>query len=147
MASDTGNDTNTGTGDPPGDQSLLTVWLAGGVNLTVAVLKALAGVFTGSGAMLSEAGHSVADTFTEVLLLTALRRSTKPADRRHPFGYGKERYLWSLLAAVRSSKTRCSPMTCWPSGSRWSRCRGHKRYVRSVVRRVNRVVRCDSSCG
>jgi cation diffusion facilitator family transporter len=50
--------------------------------------------------MLAEAAHSVADTFTEALLLTALRRSSRPADRRHPFGYGKERYFWSLMAAV-----------------------------------------------
>src|SRR5207248_2406403 len=50
--------------------------------------------------VLSEAAHSVADTFTEVLLLTALKRSERPPDRIHPFGYGKERYFWSLLAAV-----------------------------------------------
>jgi cation diffusion facilitator family transporter len=50
--------------------------------------------------MLSEAAHSAADTFTELFLLTALRRSDRPADRAHPFGYGKERYFWSLLAAV-----------------------------------------------
>lgn len=81
-------------------ESTLTVLLALGVNLTIAVLKAIAGMLTGSAAMLSEAGHSVADIITEVFLLTALRRSEKPADRRHPFGYGKERYFWSLLAAV-----------------------------------------------
>jgi cation diffusion facilitator family transporter len=50
--------------------------------------------------MLSEAAHSVADCGTEVFLLTALSRSAKPADRSHPFGYGKERFFWSLLAAV-----------------------------------------------
>ncbi|WP_020669270.1 cation diffusion facilitator family transporter [Amycolatopsis nigrescens] len=83
-----------------GGESTLTVLLAGGVNLAIAVLKLIAGLITGSGAMLSEAAHSVADTFTEVLLLTALRRSDRPADRVHPFGYGKERYFWSLLAAV-----------------------------------------------
>ncbi len=74
--------------------------LAGGVNLAIAVLKLIAGIITGSGAMLSEAAHSVADTITEGLLLTALKRSDRPADRVHPFGYGKERYFWSLLAAV-----------------------------------------------
>ncbi len=83
-----------------GGESTLTVVLAGAVNLTIAVLKLIAGIITGSGAMLSEAAHSVADTFTEVLLLTALKRSERPADRMHPFGYGKERYFWSLLAAV-----------------------------------------------
>lgn len=81
-------------------ESTLTVVLAGAVNLAIAVMKAIAGVITGSGALLSEAAHSVADTITELLLLTALRRSSKPADRVHPFGYGKERYFWSLLAAV-----------------------------------------------
>ena len=84
----------------PNGESTLTVLLAGGVNLAIAIMKAVAGVLTGSGALLSEAAHSVADTFTEVLLLTALRRSARPADRLHPFGYGKERYFWSLLAAV-----------------------------------------------
>jgi cation diffusion facilitator family transporter len=83
-----------------GGQSTLTVLVALGVNLGIAVMKAFAGLVTGSAALLSEAAHSVADTTTEGLLLTALRRSDRPADRRHPFGYGKERYFWSLLAAV-----------------------------------------------
>ncbi|GLZ33194.1 cation diffusion facilitator transporter [Lentzea sp. NBRC 105346] len=84
----------------PSGESTLTVVLALLVNLAIAVMKGVAGVITGSAAVLSEAAHSVADTFTEALLLTALRRSDRPADRRHPFGYGKERYFWSLLAAV-----------------------------------------------
>ena len=71
-----------------------------GANFAIGVLKLVAGLITGSAAMLAEAGHSVADTFTEALLLTALRRSSRPADRSHPFGYGKERYFWSLMAAV-----------------------------------------------
>ena len=85
---------------PDSGESTLTVVLAGSVNLAIAVLKLIAGLITGSAAMLSEAAHSVADTFTEILLLTALKASTKPADREHPFGYGKARYFWSLLAAV-----------------------------------------------
>ena len=83
-----------------GGESTLTVLLAMGANLAVGVAKLVAGLLTGSAAMLSEAAHSVGDTMTEVLLLAALKRSAKPPDRTHPFGYGKERYVFSLLAAV-----------------------------------------------
>lgn len=69
-------------------------------NALIAVAKAVAGVLSGSGALLSEAAHSVADTGNEAFLLTALRRGDRPADEQHPFGYGKERFFWSLLAAV-----------------------------------------------
>ncbi|MBK3638823.1 cation diffusion facilitator family transporter, partial [Streptomyces sp. MBT97] len=69
-------------------------------NLIIALAKALGGLFAGSPALLSEAAHSVADSLNEVFLLAALRRSRRPADARHPFGYGKERFFWSLLAAV-----------------------------------------------
>ncbi|WUH51702.1 cation transporter [Streptomyces sp. NBC_00442] len=78
----------------------LTVLVALGANLLIAAAKAGAGVLAGSPALLSEAAHSVADSMNEVFLLAALRRSRRPADQRHPFGYGKERYFWSLLAAV-----------------------------------------------
>ncbi|WP_426567678.1 cation diffusion facilitator family transporter [Streptomyces canus] len=69
-------------------------------NLVIAVAKAAGGLIAASPALLSEAAHSVADSLNEVFLLAALRRSRRPADRRHPFGYGKERFFWSLLAAV-----------------------------------------------
>ena len=83
-----------------GGESVGTVLLAGGANLAIAVAKIVAGMLTGSSAMLAEGAHSVADTVNEIFLLTALKRSQKPADRQHPFGYGMERYFWSLLAAV-----------------------------------------------
>jgi cation diffusion facilitator family transporter len=76
------------------------VLVALGANLVIAVAKAVGGLLAGSPALLSEAAHSVADSLNEVFLLAALRRSRRPADRRHPFGYGKERFFWSLLAAV-----------------------------------------------
>jgi cation diffusion facilitator family transporter len=85
---------------PANTESTLTVLVALGANLAIAVMKAGAGLFTGSPSILSEAGHSVADSVTEIFLLTAVRRSGKPADVRHPFGYGKERYFWSLIAAM-----------------------------------------------
>ncbi|MFE2581673.1 cation diffusion facilitator family transporter [Streptomyces sp. NPDC059378] len=83
-----------------GGESVFTVIVAALANLGVALAKAVAGVISGSSAMLSEAAHSVADTVTEVLLLTALKRSGKPADEDHPLGYGAERYIWAMLAAV-----------------------------------------------
>jgi cation diffusion facilitator family transporter len=82
------------------DESDGTVLLAGAANLAIAIAKLVAGLLSGSTALLAEAAHSVADTLNQAFLLTALRRSRKPADARHPFGYGMERYFWSLLAAV-----------------------------------------------
>jgi cation diffusion facilitator family transporter len=76
------------------------VLLAGAANLLIAIAKFVGGFLSGSTAMLSEGAHSVADTLNQVFLMTALKRSQKPADVQHPFGYGMERYFWSLLAAV-----------------------------------------------
>jgi len=82
------------------NESTATVVVAILANLGIAVAKGIAGALSGSAAMLSEAAHSVADTTNQGFLLVAVRRSNKPADERHPFGYGRERYFWSLLAAV-----------------------------------------------
>lgn len=81
-------------------ESTLTVTVAILANFGIAVAKGIAGALSGSAAMMSEAAHSVADTTNQGLLLVAVRRSNRPADARHPFGYGRERYFWSLLAAV-----------------------------------------------
>ncbi|MFE1379305.1 cation diffusion facilitator family transporter [Streptomyces sp. NPDC058740] len=81
-------------------ESTFTVIVAAMANLGIAAAKAVAGVVSGSSAMLSEAAHSLADTVTEFMLLTALKRSEKPADEDHPLGYANERYVWALLAAV-----------------------------------------------
>ncbi|MEW2249968.1 cation diffusion facilitator family transporter [Streptomyces sp. NPDC058733] len=87
--------------EPTADRrTRVTVLVALAANLVIAVAKAVGGLLAGSPALLSEAAHSVADSLNEVFLLAALRRSRRPADRRHPFGYGKERFFWSLLAAV-----------------------------------------------
>ncbi|MFG3268544.1 cation diffusion facilitator family transporter [Streptomyces bobili] len=88
------------SGGPGAGGSTFTVIVATATNFGVALAKAVAGVLSGSSAMLSEAGHSIADTITEILLLTALKRSKKPADEDHPLGYGPERYIWALLASV-----------------------------------------------
>ncbi|MFH8575791.1 cation diffusion facilitator family transporter [Streptomyces zaomyceticus] len=81
-------------------ESTFTVVVAAVANLGIAAAKAVAGVVSGSSAMMSEAAHSVADTVTEGMLLTALKRSDRPADEDHPVGYAGERYVWAMLAAV-----------------------------------------------
>jgi cation diffusion facilitator family transporter len=83
-----------------GEESRATVLVALAINLLIAVAKAIAALATGSSALLAEAAHSVADSGNEALLLVALRRSSRPADLTHPFGYGAERFYWSLLAAI-----------------------------------------------
>jgi cation diffusion facilitator family transporter len=83
-----------------GNESVGTVVVAGLANLVIAAAKFVAGLVSGSAAMLSEAAHSLADTVTEVFLFVALRRGGKPADEQHPFGYGKESYVWAFIAAL-----------------------------------------------
>ncbi|MEU3986006.1 cation diffusion facilitator family transporter [Streptomyces sp. NPDC026672] len=91
----------TGSGGQDRDgRTRITVLVALAANLVIAAAKGAAGFLAASPALLSEAAHSVADSLNEVFLLVALRRSRRPPDARHPFGYGKERYFWALLAAV-----------------------------------------------
>jgi cation diffusion facilitator family transporter len=86
--------------EPNNTESVGTVIVAGLANLAIAIAKAVAGLISGSAAMLSEAAHSVADTTTEVLLYVALRRGARPADPVHPFGYGRESWVWAFIAAL-----------------------------------------------
>ncbi|WP_435856028.1 cation diffusion facilitator family transporter [Streptomyces physcomitrii] len=81
-------------------RTAVTVLVALAANLVIAVAKVVGGLFAASPALLSEAAHSVADSLNEVFLLASLKRSRRKPDSQHPFGYGKERYFWSLLAAV-----------------------------------------------
>jgi cation diffusion facilitator family transporter len=77
-----------------------TVLVAGAANLFIALSKVVAGLISGSSAMLAEGAHSIADTVNQGFLLVSLRRGARPADEDFPFGHGQERYFWSLLAAV-----------------------------------------------
>lgn len=80
-------------------ESTMTVLIALGANLLIAIAKTFAAVVTGAASMLAEAAHSWADTGNEIFLWVAGRRAARPADARHPIGFGREAYVWALFAA------------------------------------------------
>ena len=69
-------------------------------NAGIAVAKGGAAFWTGSGAMLAETLHSIADCTNQVLLLVGLKRSQRPPDIDHPLGYGRTTYFWSMIVAL-----------------------------------------------
>ncbi|MGB0591343.1 MAG: cation diffusion facilitator family transporter [Myxococcota bacterium] len=69
-------------------------------NSLVSIAKFIGFSVSGSGAMLSEAIHSVADTVNQALLLLGLKRSERVADEVHPEGYGRDRFFWGLVSAL-----------------------------------------------
>ena len=69
-------------------------------NGLITVLKFIAAAMTGSSGMMAEALHSLADTTNQIFLLLGLRFYKRPASEKHPFGYGKERFFWSFIAAI-----------------------------------------------
>src|SRR5882762_10374431 len=70
------------------------------VNALITILKFGAAMMTGSSGMMAEALHSLADTTNQIFLLLGLRFYKRPASEKHPFGYGKERFFWSFIAAI-----------------------------------------------
>ncbi len=69
-------------------------------NAILTVLKIIAFIVSGSGAMMSEAVHSAADTANQGLLFMGMRKSLKPADSRFHYGYGADRYVFALMSAM-----------------------------------------------
>ncbi len=70
------------------------------VNALIATSKGVAAALTGSGAMLAETLHSFADCGNQLLLLLGIRQSKRPADSKHPLGYGRAMYFWSFIVAL-----------------------------------------------
>jgi len=85
--------------EPNGSESLFTVLVALCANLLIAIAKSIVAFITGSASMVAEAAHSWADAGNEVFLVLAERRAKRPKDAAHPYGHGREAYVWSMFAA------------------------------------------------
>lgn len=80
-----------------GGKAIIAAFLA---NMGIALAKFVAWIISGSASMLAEAIHSVADSGNQLLLLLGGRRAKKRADREHPFGYGRERYVYAFVVSI-----------------------------------------------
>lgn len=80
--------------------SIRAIFFALGANFAIFVAKAIAAVITGSGAMLAEAVHSLADCGNQGLLLLGINQAKRPPSPEYPLGYGKAIYFWSFLVAL-----------------------------------------------
>lgn len=87
---------NTTTGASHGKSSVVFALLG---NAFVTTLKIITAVITSSATMFAESVHSLADTLNQSLLLIGINRSKKPADDARGYGYGIERFFWSLISA------------------------------------------------
>lgn len=76
------------------------IFLALGANFAIFVAKLVAAIFTGSGAMLAEAVHSLADCGNQGLLLLGMRQAKRPPSADYPLGWGRAMYFWSFLVAI-----------------------------------------------
>ena len=80
--------------------SLKSIFFALGANLAIAAAKFAAAIYTGSGAMMAEAIHSVADSGNQLLLLLGIRLARRPPSADYPLGHGREIYFWSFIVAL-----------------------------------------------
>jgi len=80
-----------------GNRAVIAALLA---NLGIAITKFTAWALTGASSMLAESIHSVADASNQALLLVGARRSRREATEAHPFGFGRERYIYSFIVAI-----------------------------------------------
>jgi len=76
------------------------IFAALAANLGIAATKFVAYLLTLSSSMLAESIHSVADSGNQVLLIIGGRRAARKADEQHPFGYGRQRYVYAFLVSI-----------------------------------------------
>ncbi|MGO3174508.1 MAG: cation diffusion facilitator family transporter [Microbacterium gubbeenense] len=80
-----------------GGKAILAAFLA---NMGIAIAKLIGWLLSGSASMLAEAVHSIADSSNQVLLFVGGKRAKRHADQEHPFGYGRERYVYAFVVGI-----------------------------------------------
>ncbi|MBS1697550.1 MAG: cation diffusion facilitator family transporter [Actinobacteria bacterium] len=80
-----------------GGKAIVAAFLA---NMGIALAKLVAWLLSGSASMLAEAIHSIADSGNQLLLMLGGRKAQRRADREHPFGYGRERYVYAFVVSI-----------------------------------------------
>lgn len=91
---------NCGNLLPMNQGSRRAIYAAFAANLGIAIAKLIGAIITGSAGLLAETLHSLADTGNQALLLVGGKRAGQKPSKRHPFGYGSERYFWSFVVAL-----------------------------------------------
>src|SRR3982750_2299098 len=81
-------------------ESKKAIFAALAANVGIAISKFIAFFITGSSSMLAEGVHSLADSGNQGLLLLGGKRSRRAADAEHPFGFGRDRYVYGFLVAL-----------------------------------------------
>src|SRR5471030_1530674 len=88
---------STTDAQPRGNRAIVAALLA---NVGIAIIKFIAFMLSGSSSMLAESVHSLADTGNQALLLLGGQKSRKRADEAHPFGYGRERFVFAFVVSI-----------------------------------------------
>jgi cation diffusion facilitator family transporter len=83
-----------------GADSVKSIFFALGANLAIAIAKLVAAALTGSGSMMAESIHSLADCCNQLLLLLGIKHAKRPPSPDYPLGFGKAVYFWSFIVAL-----------------------------------------------
>src|SRR5947209_19804299 len=85
---------------PPPPDTLRSIYYALGANVAITLVKFCGAAYTGSGVLLAESLHSLADSGNQALLLLGRKQATAPPTARHPLGHGRATYFWSFIVTL-----------------------------------------------
>jgi len=112
--------------------SAKAVYTAIATNSVITITKLTAFGFTGSGAMLSEGIHSLADVGNQSLLALGIQKAKKEADEDHPYGYGRDAFVWAMISAVGIFFLGCGFTLYHGASALWDHLNGNSHPLESI---------------